>query len=257
VVQVKVLDAQTSGLAVGTEGYVNLTIQNTGYQDGTQASVKLLQHGDSAIYPTDDSVWVGDFPRNGTVTCQYKVSVSSDAQQQTYPVDVEVTYTNSDGNVVTSAIDTVGIPVAGKITFAVVSHPAQVVQGANTIVNITYKNTGSVTASDAEARLTTYAPLSSADSLAYLGDIPPGGTVTARYAISAASNAVPGTYSLDTEVRYRDQLDNSQVSDTFTANVTITPKPPASPVIQVAEIAAVIIVIAAAGYYLLVMRKKR
>ena len=257
VVQVKVLDARTSGLAVGTEGYVNLTIQNTGYQDGTQASVKLLQHGNSAIYPTDDSVWVGDFPRNGTVTCQYKVSVSSDAQQQTYPVDVEVTYTNSDGNVVTSAIDTVGIPVAGKITFAVVSPPAQVVQGANTIVNITYKNTGAVTASDAEARLTAYAPLSSADSLAYLGDIPPGGTVTARYAISAASNAAPGTYPLDTEVRYRDQLDNSQVSDTFTANVTITQKPPASSLVLVAEIAAVIVVIAAAGYYLLVMRKKR
>ena len=257
VVQVTVLNAQASGLAVGTEGYVNLTLQNTGYQDGTQASVKLLQHGNSAIYPTDDSVYIGDFPRNGTVTCLYKVSVSPAAQQQTYPVDVEVNYTNSDGNTVTSAIDTVGIPVAGKITFAVVSPPAVVTQGADSVIKVTYQNTGAVTAYNAEARLTPYSPLSSDDSLAYLGDIPPGGTVTARYAISADTNAPTGTYPLDTEVRYRDQLDNSLVSDTFTANVTVTQKPPASPLILVAEIAAVVVVCAAAGYYLLVMKKKR
>ena len=257
VVQVTVLDAEASGLAVGTEGYVNLTLKNTGYQDGTKATVQILQHGDSAIYPTDNSVWIGDFPRNGTVTCQYKVSVSDNAQQQTYPVDVEVTYTNSDGNVVTSAIDTVGIPVAGKITFAVVSPPAEVVQGATTVITITYQNTGAITARSAEARLTTYAPLSSDDSLAYLGDIPPGGTVTARYAISADTNAATGTYPLDTEVRYRDQLDNSQVSDTFTANVTVTQKPPTSPLVQAAEIVAAIAIIAAAGYYFFVMRKNR
>lgn len=151
---------------------MNLTIQNTGYQDGTQATVKILQHGTSTIVPTDDSVYVGDFPRNGTVTCLYKVAVSGDAQQQTYPVDVEVTYTNADGNTVTSAIDTVGIPVAGKITFAVVSPPAVVTQGTDTVINITYQNTGAVTANNAETRLTTYSPLASADSLAYLGDIP-------------------------------------------------------------------------------------
>lgn len=257
VVHIHVLDVQATDLAVGTEGYVNLTIENTGYQDGTKATVKILQHGESAIIPTDNSVYVGDFPQNGIVTCLYKVSVSNEAQQQTYPVDVEVIYTNSDGNIVTSAIDTVGIPVAGKITFAVVSPPAEVVQGANTVITITYQNTGAITARSAEARLTTYAPLSSDDSLAYLGDIPPGGTVTARYAISADTNAATRTYPLDTEVRYRDQLDNSQVSDTFTANVTVTQKPPTSPLVQAAEIVAAIAIIAAAGYYFFVMRKKR
>jgi len=257
VVQINVLNAETSGLAVGTEGYINLTIQNTGYQDGTQASVKILQHGTSAIIPTDDSVYVGDFPRNGIVTCLYKVAVSSDAQQQTYPVDVEVTYTNSDGNMVTSAIDTVGVPVAGKLSFAIISPPAVITQGSSSVIDVTYQNTGSITANNAEARLSTYSPLSSADALAYLGDIPPGGNVTARYAISADSNAPPGTYPLNTEVRYRDELDNSQVSDTFTANVTVDASPPVSPLVQLLEIVGVIIVIAAAGYYVLVVRKKR
>jgi hypothetical protein len=269
VVQINVLDAGTSGLAVGTEGYVNLTIQNTGYQDGTGASVILLQHGTSAIIPTDNSVWVGDFKRDGTVTCRYKVSVSDDARQQTYPVDVEVTYTNSDGNIVTSAIDTIGIPVAGKLTFAVVSPPAVVTQGADSVINVTYRNTGAITAYNAEARLTTYSPLDSADSLAFLGDIPPGGTVTARYAISSDSTATPGTYPLNTEVRYRDQLDNSQVSDTFTSPVVVAEPPapaglaqfvsPASGGVWQAPVALTIIVlmVIGLGYYALVMKKKK
>jgi hypothetical protein len=125
------------------------------------------------------------------------------------------------------------------------------------VIDVTYQNTGSITANNAEARLSTYSPLSSADALAYLGDIPPGGNVTARYAISADSNAPPGTYPLNTEVRYRDELDNSQVSDTFTANVTVDASPPVSPLVQLLEIVGVIIVIAAAGYYVLVVRKKR
>ena len=134
---------------------------------------------------------------------------------------MEVTYTNSDGNTVTSAIDTVGIPVEAKLSFAVISPPAVITQGSSSVINVVYQNTGSITANNAEARLSTYGPLSSADTIAYLGDIPPGGNVTAQYAISVASDAASGTYPLNTEVRYRDALDNSQVSDTFTANVQV------------------------------------
>ena len=258
VVQVQVINADASGLAVGTEGYINLTIRNTGYEDGTKATVKILQHGDSAIIPTDDSVYVGDFPRDGVVTCLYKVSVSNAAQAQTYPIDIQVTYTNSDGETVTSATDTVGIPVAAKLAFVVTSPPSVVTQGANAVISVEYENTGSITAHQAEARLSTYGPLSTSDALAYLGDVPPGGKVIAQYAISVASGASPGTYPLNTEVRYRDELDNSQVSDTVTANVQVTPKPATAPAVQALEIGLVIaVIIGAAAYYVFVVRKKK
>ena len=258
VAQTDVISAEASGLAVGTEGYINLTIKNVGYDDGTQASVKILQHGNSAIIPTDDSIYIGDFPRGGVVSCLYKVSVSSAAHQQTYPIDVEVTYTNSEGNTATSVIDTVGVPVAAKISFTVVSPPAVITQGTDSVIDVVYQNTGSITANHAEARLSTYDPLSSSDTLAYLGDIPPGGKVTAHYAISAASGAAPGTYPLNTEVRYRDELDNSQISDTFTAQVTIAGPSATGGLGQIPEVLTLLVLIAiGAGYYVLVMRKKK
>ena len=257
-VQIAVLRADAPDLVVGMEGYVNLTIKNIGYDDGTQATVTILQNGNSAVIPSDSSVYVGDFPRNGTVTCLYKVSVSGDAQQQTYPVDVEVTYTNTEGDTVTSAIDTVGVPVENKLSFTVVSPPAVITQGTTSVIAVEYQNAGTMTAYQAQARLSAVDPLSSSDTLAYLGDIPPGGNVTAQYAISAANSAAPGTYALDTEVRYRDALDNSQISDTFKADVNVVPRPTTAPVVQLLEIVAVIaVILGAAGYYVFVMRKKK
>ncbi|WP_292370418.1 COG1361 S-layer family protein, partial [Methanoregula sp. UBA64] len=134
VVKIDVLNATGNNLVVGTEGTINLTIKNTGYEDGKQATVNLLRNGNSAVIPTDDSVYIGNFPRNGIVSCQYKVAVSNDAQAQSYPVDVAVTYTNAEGDTVTSETETIGVPVAGKLTFSVTSPPANVTQGKSGVI---------------------------------------------------------------------------------------------------------------------------
>jgi len=253
-----VIDAVASDLVVGSEGYVNLTIKNIGNDDGKQATVNLLQSGSSAVMPTDKNVYIGDFPKGGTVTCLYKVAISADAQAQTYPVDVAVTYTNAEGDTVTSATDTIGVPVGDKLRFTVTSPVAVVTSGETSVIEVEYQNQGSITANNAQARLSVVDPLSSTDNTAYLGDIPPGGKATARYAISAASGAEPATYALDTEVRYRDTLDNSQISDTFKADVQVVPRPASNaPAQQVGVVAVIVVILGAVGYYVLVVRKKQ
>jgi hypothetical protein len=257
-VKINVLDAETSNLIVGTEGYVNLTIKNIGYEDGKQATVKILRSGSSAVIPTDNNIYIGAFPRNGVVTCLYKVAISADAQAQTYPVDVAVTYTNAEGDTVTSTTETIGVPVADKLRFNVTSSPAVVTQGETGMVVVEYQNLGIITAHNAQARLSVVDPLSSTDSTAYLGDIPPGGKATAQYAITAASGAAPATYALDTEVRYRDALDNSQIPDTFKADVQVVPRPATAAMVQLLELVVVVAgILAAVGYYVLVVRKKK
>jgi len=257
-VKIDVINATGTNLVVGAEGTVNLTVKNIGYEDGKQATVKLIRNSNSAVIPTDTSVYIGDFPKNGTVTCLYKVSISSDAQAQTYPVDVAVTYTNAEGDMVTSSTDTIGLPVAGKLTLAVTSPAVVVTQGGTGLVAVEYTNLGSITANKAQARLSAVDPFTSSDETAYLGDIPPGGKATAQYAITADSSAVPGNYTLDTEVRYRDALDNSQISDTFKAPVTVVAPPASAGLVRILEYGAVAaVVLGALGYYIFVMRKKR
>jgi hypothetical protein len=256
-VKIDVLEAVPEDLNVGTEGYINLTIRNAGYEDGTKATVTVLRNGQSAITPTDNYVYIGDFPRNGTITCQYKVAVSNDAQQQTYPIDIEVTYTDREGDTITSAIDTVGIPVGGKIAFAVTSPPVTISPGETRVIELEYQNTGTGTAYNAQARLTAVPPFTSADTNTFLGDMQPGQRVTARYTITADAKAATQTYNLDNEVRYRDSLDNSQISDTFEAQVQVVPAPSPAGLVQMLAVAAVaVILLAGGGYYLLRVRKK-
>jgi hypothetical protein len=257
VVKIDVLDVVPMNLAVGTEGYLNLTIRNTGPEDGTSASVILLRNGDSGVIPSDSSVYIGDFLQNQAVSCLYKVSVSNDAQPQSYAVDVMVTYTNSEGDTVDSATETVGVPVGGKLGFAVTSAPAAINPGQSKVIEVQYRNTGSITAYSALARLTTVIPLSSTDTMAYLGDVAPGQTVTARYTVSADSKAAPGSYNLDTDVRYRDSLDDSLTSDTVTAQVEVVPAAPGSILPVLAAAILIVAILTGAGYYLVVKRRKR
>jgi hypothetical protein len=257
-VKIEVLDAVPENLNVGSEGYLNLTIKNIGSEDGKKASVKILRNGASPIIPTDSSVFIGDFPLNSTVICRYKVSVSGDAEKQSYPVDVLVMYENREGDVVSSAPDTIGIPIGGKISFSIVSGTVQVVQGSQSVIQVVYQNRGNTIAYYAQARLTAVEPFKSSDDTAYLGDIKPGENATAHYHIIVDDAAAVRDYTLNTEVRYRDALDNSQVSDSFTVQVTVQPRPASSDLMQALGTLGIIAIIGiGAGYYLLVMRKKK
>ena len=257
-VTIDVLEAVPENLNVGTEGYLDLTIKNAGSVDGKKATVKIIRNGNSMVIPTDSSVFVGDFPRNSTITCRYKVAVSSGAGEQTYPIDVAVVYVNPEGDTVTSAYDTVGVPVGGKISFNVTSPPPTLYPGETNVVVIEYQNTGTATAYHAQARLNAVAPFTSSDNSAYLGDIGPGIRVTARYSLTVDGEAPLKTYDLDTEVRYRDTFDNSQISNTFRAAVQVVPGPGYTRLVPVLPLVALVaIALIGAGYYVLIMRKKK
>jgi hypothetical protein len=256
VVNIEVLEAVPEFLNVGTEGYLDLTIRNTGPEDGKKATVKILQNGASLVIPTDSSVFVGDFPRNGTITCRYKVAVSNNAQKQTYPVDVVVTYENNEGTVITSDPVTVGIPVGGKTVFVVVSDVPQISAGSGGVVAVQYRNTGDAPVYNAQARISAVDPFASIDNTAFLGDLKPGASATAMYDISTDRAAIPGEYALDSEVRYRDALDNSQISDTIRVPVQVG-ESSGNPYALPLAILLIIIGITGAGYYVLGMRKKK
>jgi hypothetical protein len=257
-VKIAILNAVSENLNIGSEGYLNLTIKNIGLEDGKKASVKILRNGASPIIPTDSSVFIGDFPHNSTVTCRYKVAVSDEAEIQSYPVDVLVMYENREGDIVSSTVDTIGIPVGGKISFMVTSGTVELFQGSQSVIGIIYKNTGTTTAYQAQARLSAVEPFQSSDDTAYLGDIRPGENATAHYQILVDDAAIVRNYTLDTEVRYRDTLDNSQVSDPFRISFEVQTRPPTGGLIPVLGIIGIMALIGTgAGYYLLVMRKKK
>ncbi|MEN6442220.1 MAG: S-layer protein [Methanoregula sp.] len=220
-ISLNVISAVPEHLNAGSEGYINMTVKNIGSEAGKKAIIKITQNDDSPIVPTDSSVYIGDFPAGGVVNCLYKVAVSQKAERQTYPVDVMVSYENLEGDDVNSRSVTIGIPVGSKVNFEIVSPPVSMNPGNTQILSIVYKNTGDTPVVSAQARISAVDPFTSSNDVAYLGDLNPGESTTATYEISVSRSATLKEYGLDSEIRYRDALDNTYISDPMKVNINV------------------------------------
>lgn len=252
-VSIDVVSSTPEHLNVGTEGFLNLKIKNTGSEAGSKAVVKITQSGTSPIVPTDSSVYIGDFAPGSIVDCRYKVSVSKTAERQTYPVDVSVIYQNSEGDFVTSKVDTIGVPVGGKVDFEIISPPPEMNPGNKKVLTVVYKNTGETPVYSAQARISAVDPFTSNDDISYLGDLQPGQSATANFVVSVDKAATLKEYGLDSEIRYRDALDNTYISDTMKVKANIAAPAGLTSIlsnpIYLSIIVAAIIGIVYLGYY--------
>lgn len=220
-VSLEVLDVVPEYLNVGNDGYLNLTLKNKGFEDGKNAVIKIVRDSSSPVVPVDSSVYIGDFPPNSTVTTRYKVTVTEDAGAKTYPVNMIVVYENRDGDTVTSDPVTVGVPVGGKVDLAIVSDPIMVYPGTSGVFDVVYENTGAATIYSAQARISTLDPFTSTDDVSFLGDLKPGDKATAHFQLSVDKAATQKEYGLDSEIRYRDALDATHISDTMKVKINV------------------------------------
>jgi hypothetical protein len=166
-------------------------------------------------------VYIGDFPVGSTVTCPFKVSVDSTAIAKSYPFGVVVNYQNDEGDFVDSQTVTAGVAVGSKVDFAIISPTVTMSPGSKGTIQVEYKNTGESTIRGAEARINAITPFTSSDSVADLGDLAPGQSAVATYQISVVGNAVTKLYGIDSEIRYRDALDNTYISDLMEVPVDV------------------------------------
>lgn len=258
-VKIAVVEAIPDTLSAGIAGYVTLKIRNDGPEDGTKASVKLVRSGSSAIIPSDSTAFVGDFKSGGVVECKFKVSASKDATDQIYPVDVLVTYTNSEGEIITSRSESVGIPVNSKISFSVTSPVPSVAAGSHDAILVTYRNNGNTSVYEAQSRISPHDGITADGNIAYLGEIRPGESATARYDIDVSSDTAPGTFTFDSTLRFRDALGNSQASDTVAVTMQVLPAKTGSiaGIPTTILVAAIILIVIAGGIGYLAYRRKK
>jgi hypothetical protein len=220
-VSLEVINVDPEHLNAGNDGYLNLELKNKGFLDGKNVVVKIVRDSSSPIVPVDSSVYIGDFPPGSTVTTRYKVSVTKDAVEKTYPVNVIAVYENQDGDTVTSDPVTIGVPVGGKVSLAIVSEPITVYPGTSGLIKVEYENTGGAVIYSAQARISTVDPFSSTDDVAFLGDMKPGDRATAQFQLSVDKAATIKEFGLDSEIRYRDALDNTRISDTMKVKINV------------------------------------
>jgi hypothetical protein len=256
-VTLEVLNVEPDHLNAGNDGYLNLSIRNKGFESGKNAVIKIIRDSSSPVVPVDSSVYIGDFPPNSTVSTRYKVTVSKDAGVKTYPVNLIVVYENRDGDTVTSDPVTVGVPVGGKVDLTIVSEPITVYPGTSGVFNVVYENTGAATIYSSQARISTLDPFSSTDDVAFLGDLKPGERATALFQLSVSKTGTQKEYGLDSEIRYRDALDNTHISDTMKVKINVINRTGIGLVVSNPILVTIIIAgIIGALYYIFFYRKR-
>ena len=254
--RVEVLNVQTRSLNVGTEGYVSMTLKNIGHDAADKAVAKVARNGASPLIPTDSNAYIGTFAPGETVDVTFKVAVADSAEPQSYPLDLVVAYEDYEGKSAASRPVTIGLPVGGKIDFDVASPTVTLNPGGKSILEVVYRNAGAAKVYSAQARISAVDPFTSSDDTAYLGDLAPGETATARFEVSIDADATLKNYGIDSEIRYRDDLDNSKISDTMKVQVALEKKEGTlftNPVF----LAVIAVVIIGAGYYIFAYRKKK
>jgi hypothetical protein len=219
--KISVLSVTAEHLNAGTEGYITIEVKNVGHESGKNAILKIVRNDLSPVLPATGSMYIGDFAVNQVVSSRNKVSVSSDAEAQTYPLDVVVNYENSEGDQVTSDLETIGLQVGKKIDFDITSAPENVSPGQKKVITVQYINTGGATAYNVQARISAVDPFTSNDDTAFLGTLAPGETREAAFEIAVDKSATVKEYALDSEVRYRDALDNSLISDPMKVRIMV------------------------------------
>jgi len=248
-INMDVIKVTPEDINAGGEGFITITLRNSGADTGHKAIAKLSRYGNSPVVPVDSTVYIGEFKPGDEFDAKFKVSVTRDAEPQEYPLEVLVSYENADGENLETPAEQIGIPVGGKIKFTMVNDPPKVTIGSKQVVEVEYRNDGDATAYSSEARISAVDPFSSDDDLAYLGDIKPGESAVARFKITTNAEAIEKTYGLDSEIRYRDALDNSQISDTIKVQITAGKPEGFSAILSNPIIIAVILILIIGGAY--------
>jgi len=229
VVDVKVTEGE---LRLGRESTVEVTYRNTGqdtaYQSEASLTTKPPFSSQGTVQSTGgssaDSTFLGDLAPGEEATGTYEISVSRDGLAKNYSLESRVSYEDTGGNPKSSRALKVVLGVKSfEKQFSVVESQldTELTPGGESALTVTFENTGDKKADDAIGRISVADPFTSTSDTAYLGDLAPGETSTAKFRISAASNAMPKLYGVDSEVKYRDLNGRTKLSDNMKVEVQV------------------------------------
>lgn len=188
---------------------------------------------------TMESLFPGEIPEDPLT---FTITISNKAPAGVYYIQLPVSYQYQSqvrmttNNVVrlgltgmdhithyASGSKTLFIPVFVKASprFEVTGISGNLVAGETQTIDVTYINTGELTAEDATVRMVVMRPLSIEQSVVRLGTMAPGESQTARFNILANSDAVIKTYGIDSEIKYYDEQGEITISDNLEVSVPL------------------------------------
>ncbi len=208
-----------SGLRVGDDGDLSGTVVNEGPNYVSNAVVVLAPE-DRNIDPRETEYAVGDLDVGEEEEFNYRVSVSSEAEQGPKQSTLVVRYRNEFGDLREQDVD-VGYNVDERQDEFDVESDITLASGESRAVEVEITNIRDESFEDVQAKIFTDSPLSSDDDEAFVEEIAPGETETLVFELSAAGGATAKSYSVSMDFRYDDERGDTKISDTYRVPVQV------------------------------------
>jgi len=226
--RVRVGDEQTFGvegveseLRVGEDGNLRGTVRNEGPRNVTNAVV-VFDPESGNVNPQQTEYAVGDLGAGETAEFDYRVAVSSEADDGPRRSSVAVEYRDNEGDRHTSDSVDVTYDVAEERDEFALTSDTTLSAGSSTVAEVEVTNRRDETLRDIQARMFTNDPLSNGGEESYVQELEPGESATVSFDLSAGGGATPKTYAATVDFRYDDSENESQISDTYRVPVEVT-----------------------------------
>lgn len=195
-----------------------------------------------AVEPTASVQSVEELETGDTANLRYTIRIDRDAPARNYELLLPLNYEYQANVRTTTAdvinmgltnmrftreymtkIETLKLPVSVKSEpqFEVSSVSGDLKQGESGVIEVTYKNVREGVAKDSMARIIVMSPLSTQNPIVSLGDIGPGENRTARFEISAKSDAIVKNYGINSEIKYIDENEETSFSKSMKVDVPL------------------------------------
>ena len=217
-----IVSATPENLVPGTQGYMTLLVNNTGYGTGTEVTLRLVPADNATFRMVDDSIYLPRFMPEDVVPLRARIAVQDGTAAGMYPATIQGQYRDTNGTF--RAIDPVatGMRVSRGPVFEVLAKNLTISPGGKQTIAVTYLNTGDTPAYDAEARIIGSQALVPVQDSCDLGTMKPGDTRTAEFILSTDAATSQKRYVINSNVKYRDELGNLVLSDPIWFGVEVT-----------------------------------
>lgn len=209
-------------LRVGADGAIVGTVENRGPHPVGDVTVSIPESRN--VYPTEPTVAVGSLGVDETAEVRFPVEVGDEAEPIAHRFDLEVAYTNHEGDRRVSSDPALSVEVAERRDeFRVEPVTSTVAAGSEGTIDLAVTNNGDDPVENVHVKVFTDDPLSSDDDEAFVPRLAPNETATLPFGLAVESSATPKTYQVSTDVRYDDVDGETKLSDTYYAPIEVAP----------------------------------
>ena len=208
-----------SNARVDSTGAVAVTVENTGKEAATDASVTLTSRSQDLTVGGAEagSRFVESWDTGEQRTFRYRVGAASDAEPDAYEFGLAVEFDDEEGVRQTSPESSVGITVDRAQAFTVTDIQSDAPIGSSGTYEVTFRNEGPVVANLATVNIVSessdvsFGRSSSANQ--FIGTWEPGEERTVSVEANVSSDARETVYALSATIGYQDSEGDSAASD--------------------------------------------